>query len=130
MTPGQRLAGQRGSGAVAMLAIVPAVVAVMVVTLEATAMVAAGAAAAGTADLAALAAAGALAEPPGGRGSPSADAAAARIASANRARMVSCRCDDVPVEVTVAVRVTSPFGLLADRTATGTARATLVPDDS
>lgn len=112
-----------------MLAIVPAVVAVMVVTLEAAAMVAAGAAAAGTADLAALAAASALAEP-AGRGSSSAHGAASRIATANRARLVSCRCDDVPVEVAVAVRVASPFGLLADRTATGTARATLVPDDS
>ena len=126
MTWRRRLHAQRGSGAVAVLAVVPAVVAVLVVTLEVGAVVAAGAAAAGTADLAALAAAGARADA-GRVGAVDAHHAARRIAAANRADLVACRCEDMPVEVTVAVRVDSPFGLVAGRTVTGSARATLVP---
>jgi secretion/DNA translocation related TadE-like protein len=126
VTPRHHLRRQGGSGALVMVALVPAVVAVLVVTLEAGAVVAAGAAAAGTADLAALAAAGALADARSGDGA-GAHAAARQVAAANRAELVACRCDDVPVEVTVTVRVDSPFGLVDDRTVTGSARATLVP---
>lgn len=126
MTWRHRLRAQHGSGALAVLAVVPAVVAVLVVTFEVGAVVAAGAAAAGTADLAALAAAGARADVRP-RGRVDAHGAAARVATANGAHLVRCRCDDVPVEVTVTVRVDSPFGLLDGRTASGRARATLVP---
>lgn len=122
----QRRGGERGSAAVAMLAIVPVVVLVMVVTMEAATMVAAGAMATGTADLAALAAASALVDRGQERGTSDPHLAAAAIAAANGATMVACACDQVPVEVIVSVAITSPFGLVANRVATGRGRATLV----
>ena len=119
---------QHGSGAVAALSLIPVALMVVVLAFEALAMVAAAATASGAADLAALAAAGAM--DPGGSGGASPGDAAARIATANGATLVSCDCDGLPVVVVARAAVDSPFGLADTIVVSRTGRATLVAVDS
>lgn len=111
----------------AALSLVPVALMLVVLAFEALALVAAAATASGAADLAALAAAGA--SDPGSVRSESPGEAAARIATANGATLVSCDCDGLPVVVVARVVVDSPFGLADAIAVSRTGRATLVAVD-
>jgi hypothetical protein len=125
-----RCASSGESGSVVLGGALGAVVVLLIVAVGAVGVgVGAYTKAAGAADAAALAAAPVTFLPFGARGSPSNEAA--RLASANGARLVACRCpidrswNTRTVVVTVA-RSVSVFGI-GSVTVTATSRATFEP---